>query len=155
MLSFQVQAADAAGNKLPRFDHIVVAILENLTLSQAIDRNHAPFIYSLATGGALFVNSYVVSRPSQPNYFAPFSGSTHGIRDGNNHMFDAPNLAGAMDKPVWILNRFGTDWRWLLNRTDSPWYPTAKLHRQHKGRDWDDVVRRVETDLSIWQTRGA
>lgn len=100
MLPFHVQAADAAGNNLPRFDHIVVAILENRTLGQVIDRKRVPFIYSLATCGALFVNSYVVSHPSQPNYFAPFSGSTHSIHDGNDQMFDAPNLAGAMDKPV-------------------------------------------------------
>ena len=57
------------------------------------------------------------------------------------------HLAGALGKPVWILNRFDTDWRWLLERTDSPWYPTAKLYRQEKAGDWDAVVRRVKTDL--------
>ena len=57
------------------------------------------------------------------------------------------HLAGAMGKPVWILNRFDTDWRWLLDRTDSPWYPTAKLYRQERAGSWDDVVQRVRHDL--------
>ena len=57
------------------------------------------------------------------------------------------HLAGAMGKPVWILNRFDADWRWLLDRTDSPWYPTVKLYRQEKAGDWDNVVQRVKTDL--------
>ncbi len=57
------------------------------------------------------------------------------------------HLAGAMGKPVWILNPFNTDWRWLLDRTDSPWYPTVKLYRQEKAGDWDGVVQRVKSDL--------
>lgn len=57
------------------------------------------------------------------------------------------HLAGALGKPVWILNRFDSDWRWLLDRTDSPWYPTARLYGQQKVGDWDNVVRRVKTDL--------
>src|SRR5215469_13251322 len=40
------------------------------------------------------------------------------------------HLAGALGKPVWLLNRFDTDWRWLLNRDDSPWYPTLRQFRQ-------------------------
>ena len=96
MLSFHVQAADAAGDNLPRFDHIVVVVMENHSPSQVIDPNRAPFIYGLATGGALFVNAFAVAHPSQPNYFALFSGSTQGVRDDQDHMFDAPNLAGAL-----------------------------------------------------------
>ncbi len=57
------------------------------------------------------------------------------------------HLAGALGKPIWILNRFDTDWRWLLDRTDSPWYPTVKLYRQEKAGDWDEVVQRVRGDL--------
>jgi tetratricopeptide (TPR) repeat protein len=57
------------------------------------------------------------------------------------------HLAGALGKPVWILNRFDTCWRWLLERTDSPWYPTAKLYRQKKTGDWENVVQRVKMDL--------
>ncbi|HEY6022739.1 MAG TPA: tetratricopeptide repeat protein [Pseudolabrys sp.] len=57
------------------------------------------------------------------------------------------HLAGAMGKPVWILNRFDSDWRWLLERTDSPWYPTARLYRQASPGNWDDLVQRVRDDL--------
>jgi tetratricopeptide (TPR) repeat protein len=57
------------------------------------------------------------------------------------------HLAGAMGKPVWILNCYETCWRWLLDRSDSPWYPTVKLYRQEKPGAWDDVVRRVKIDL--------
>ena len=65
------------------------------------------------------------------------------------------HLAGALGKPVWILNRFDTCWRWLLERTDSPWYPTAKLYRQEKGEDWDSVIQRVKTDLAGFQPGAA
>ncbi len=57
------------------------------------------------------------------------------------------HLAGALGKPVWILNCFDACWRWLLVRTDSPWYPTAKLYRQETAGDWDGVVRKVAADL--------
>jgi tetratricopeptide (TPR) repeat protein len=57
------------------------------------------------------------------------------------------HLAGALGKRVWLLNRFDTCWRWLLDRTDSPWYPTMRLYRQSCPGDWDDVIERVRGDL--------
>jgi Flp pilus assembly protein TadD len=57
------------------------------------------------------------------------------------------HLAGAMGKPVWVLLHKSPDWRWLLDREDSPWYPTARLFRQSKLGDWQDVVARVEAEL--------
>jgi Tfp pilus assembly protein PilF len=57
------------------------------------------------------------------------------------------HLAGALGRPVWILNRFDTCWRWLLGRSDSPWYPTAKLYRQSTPGDWQEVVQKVADDL--------
>jgi ADP-heptose:LPS heptosyltransferase len=57
------------------------------------------------------------------------------------------HLAGAMGKPVWILNRFDTCWRWLLERVDSPWYPTVKLYRQKSAGDWLAVIDDVTRDL--------
>jgi hypothetical protein len=61
------------------------------------------------------------------------------------------HLAGALGKPVWILNRFDACWRWLYgqdpNRTDSPWYPSARLFRQPKQGDWDSVIEQVKLAL--------
>jgi tetratricopeptide (TPR) repeat protein len=57
------------------------------------------------------------------------------------------HLAGAMGKPVWILLPFNADWRWLANRDDSPWYPSAKLYRQADIGHWDGVVARVQAAL--------
>ncbi|WP_250454964.1 hypothetical protein [Caballeronia sp. ATUFL_M2_KS44] len=53
------------------------------------------------------------------------------------------HLAGALGKPVWILNRLAGDWRWLLDREDSPWYPSARLFTQKTEGDWDEVIGRV------------
>jgi tetratricopeptide (TPR) repeat protein/glycosyltransferase involved in cell wall biosynthesis len=57
------------------------------------------------------------------------------------------HLAGALGKPVWILLSFMPDWRWMLEREDSPWYPTARLFRQSKAGDWDGVGDRLKTAL--------
>ncbi len=60
----------------------------------------------------------------------------------------AAHLAGALGKPVWILLPFLADWRWLLDRDDSPWYPTARLFRQDGPQRWDAVVARVRDALA-------
>jgi tetratricopeptide (TPR) repeat protein len=57
------------------------------------------------------------------------------------------HLAGALGKPVWLLNRFDTDWRWFLNRGDSPWYPTMRIFRQSQPGDWTSVVQSVTDAL--------
>jgi tetratricopeptide (TPR) repeat protein len=57
------------------------------------------------------------------------------------------HLAGALGKPVWILLTHVPDWRWLLNRDDSPWYPSARLFRQHETREWGSVITRVHEAL--------
>ena len=54
------------------------------------------------------------------------------------------HLAGALGKPVWIMLPHVADWRWLLEREDSPWYPTARLIRQPSAGDWDTVAQSVE-----------
>jgi len=58
------------------------------------------------------------------------------------------HLAGALGRPVWIMLPFNADWRWLLNRTDSPWYSHAKLFRQEQIGDWDGVIRRIGAGLA-------
>jgi len=57
------------------------------------------------------------------------------------------HLAGALGKPVWLLNRCESEWRWMLEREDSPWYPTMRIFRQREPGDWDDVMARVAAAL--------
>jgi tetratricopeptide (TPR) repeat protein len=57
------------------------------------------------------------------------------------------HLAGALGKPVWILVTHAPDWRWLLDRDDSPWYPSARLFRQRETREWVEVTMRVREAL--------
>ena len=59
------------------------------------------------------------------------------------------HLAGAMAHPVWTLLPFAPDWRWLLERDDSPWYPTMRLFRQPRPGDWNDVFDRIGKALEI------
>ncbi len=63
------------------------------------------------------------------------------------------HLVGAMGKPVWILVPHAPDWRWLKERTDSPWYPAARLFRQTAAGQWGDVLERVEQRLEQMQAR--
>jgi len=58
------------------------------------------------------------------------------------------HLAGAMGRPVWILLPKASDWRWLLDRSDSPWYPTARLFRQSTPGEWNPVIAEVASALS-------
>jgi hypothetical protein len=54
---------------------------------------------------------------------------------------------------VWIMIPKAADWRWLLDRTDSPWYPTARLFRQDKPGAWDPVIADVQAALTVWMTQ--
>jgi len=58
------------------------------------------------------------------------------------------HLAGALGKPTWVLLPCVPDWRWLLDRDDSPWYPSVKLYRQDEGREWPAVLERVKSDIA-------
>jgi hypothetical protein len=57
------------------------------------------------------------------------------------------HLAGALGRPVWALLPFAPDFRWMLDRDDSPWYPTVRLFRQQKLDDWEGVLDRVRKEL--------
>ncbi len=57
------------------------------------------------------------------------------------------HLAGALGKPVWLLSRYDGCWRWFTGRDDSPWYPSMRLYRQDRPRDWSSVTARVAADL--------
>lgn len=69
----------ATAATIPVLDHVVVVVFENHSFGQIIGSSNAPFINSLATGGANMTNFFAETHPSEPNYFAMFSGSTQGI----------------------------------------------------------------------------
>ena len=60
------------------------------------------------------------------------------------------HLAGALGVPVWVLLTAVADWRWLVDREDSPWYPSMRLFRQKGRGDWDGVLERVEREIDAW-----
>lgn len=61
----------------------------------------------------------------------------------------AAHLAGALGRPAWIALPFAPDWRWFLNRHDSPWYPQARLFRQQRAGAWEDVMLTLKAALAV------
>ncbi|MFI8824668.1 alkaline phosphatase family protein [Streptomyces sp. NPDC053431] len=91
-------AAETAAT-VPTPDHVVVVVFENHAYSQVIGSSSAPYINSLKSGGANLTQSYAETHPSQPNYFALFSGSTQGVTDDSCYtpgFSSAPNLASEL-----------------------------------------------------------
>lgn len=60
------------------------------------------------------------------------------------------HLAGALGRPVWTLLPYAAEWRWMVGRDDSPWYPTMRLFRQARPGDWPGLVRRLGDELASW-----
>jgi hypothetical protein len=78
---------------VPTYDHIVVVMMENHNYDQIIGNTQAPYINTLAAGGALLTNYTGITHPSQPNYFALYAGTTFGITDDNHHTETGPTIA--------------------------------------------------------------
>jgi hypothetical protein len=60
------------------------------------------------------------------------------------------HLAGSLGRPTWLLNRYDTEWRWLLEREDSPWYASVRIFRQPKAGDWTSVISRMKDELRVF-----
>jgi ADP-heptose:LPS heptosyltransferase len=58
------------------------------------------------------------------------------------------HLAGALGMPVWLALAYSADWRWFVDRSDTPWYPTMRLFRQTRPGDWKSVFRQIEEELA-------
>jgi acid phosphatase len=82
---------------VPRFDHVVVVVEENRSYADIIGNRAAPYLNSLAAGGALFTRSFALTHPSEPNYLALFSGSTQGLtNDSCPHSYSGQNLGSQL-----------------------------------------------------------
>jgi len=62
------------------------------------------------------------------------------------------HLAGALGKPTWLLNRYGSEWRWMDKKETTPWYPTMKIYNQTQLKDWESVLEKVMKDLKKFTT---
>jgi hypothetical protein len=90
-------------------------------------------------------------RPEYDQEDSPFTNAAAIIR--NLDLVITPDtaiahLAGALGAPVWVALALRSDWRWLVHRDDSPWYPTMRLFRQAKHRDWNGLFQRVALELA-------
>ena len=65
------------------------------------------------------------------------------------------HLAGALGKPVWLLNSFESEWRWMLERNDTPWYPSMRIFRQKQRGAWDGVLSEVAEQLALFAALAA
>jgi phosphatidylinositol-3-phosphatase len=87
-------ASSASTGTVPQPAHTIVIVFENRAFGQVVGSKQAPYLNELAHQGALFTQSYAITHPSQPNYLALFSGSTHGVEsDSCPYYFNSPNLA--------------------------------------------------------------
>ncbi|MEN6565542.1 MAG: tetratricopeptide repeat protein [Veillonellales bacterium] len=89
----------------------------------------------------------VFSRPEEMEDFAETAGLITHLDLVITVDSAVAHLAGAMGKKTWLLLPFAPDWRWQMDREDSPWYPTMRLFRQCKADDWPDVINRVRGAL--------
>ncbi|MBN0044921.1 acid phosphatase [Streptomyces actuosus] len=134
-----------AANGVPTPDHVVVVVFENHAYGQIIGSSRAPYINSLKSGGADLTRSYAETHPSQPNYFALFSGSTQGITDDSCFtpgFSSAPNLASELlsSQKTWASYNEGlpnqgstTCSSGRYARKHNPWFgfsnvPTSSAH---------------------------
>ncbi|MPZ36410.1 MAG: tetratricopeptide repeat protein [Rhodospirillales bacterium] len=145
-----------------------IAVAWSGRVDHANDRNRSitleRFAPLLAAGQGSFVSIQRELRSGDADTLAQLPNVTH-VGDGLGDFDDTAavmaladlvvavdtsvvHLAGAMGRPVWVLLPFQPDWRWLLDREDSPWYPAARLFRQPRPGDWESVIGRVREELS-------
>ncbi|MBP2314353.1 tetratricopeptide repeat protein [Azospirillum soli] len=97
--------------------------------------------------GTYFGRAPLVNLGPEITDFADTMGIVHGLARVVGVDTALIHLAGAMGRPASVLLPYAPDWRWLLKRGTTPWYPTVTLHRQHKPGRWDDAVREVASGL--------
>ena len=92
-----ISSSFALAQTIPKYDHVVIVIMENQSTDQVIGNVNAPYINSLANSGAYFNNAHGITHPSQPNYLGLFSGSTQGVTDDSCPVnFSSANLGSQL-----------------------------------------------------------
>jgi Tfp pilus assembly protein PilF len=112
--------------------------------------------YSLQKGEAASEASKmpVIDFSSRLTDFAQTAGLMKGLDLVITIDTSVAHLAGALGKEVWTLLPFSPDWRWFLERADSPWYPSMRLFRQPKPGDWKSVIKQIARELKrLFETR--
>ena len=153
-------------DRLGQHDRLRVGLVWSGNPAHQNDHNRSIALHMLAPildSGASFVSLQKGVRDSD----RPFLAERSEIIDLTEHLTDfsetaalmscldlviavdtsVAHLAGALGRPVWVLLPFTPDFRWLLDRDDSPWYPTARLFRQNASREWGSVIERVRVEL--------
>jgi FKBP-type peptidyl-prolyl cis-trans isomerase 2 len=92
-------------------------------------------------------SSKVIDYTDEIHDFSDTAGLLHNLDLVISVDTAVAHLAGALGKPVWTLLPFIPDWRWMLDRDDSPWYPTMRLFRQPSPGDWKSVIAKVKAEL--------
>jgi tetratricopeptide (TPR) repeat protein len=100
-----------------------------------------------ADAQALRVNSHVLTFAEEGTDFGDAAAVCECIDLVISVDTSVAHLGGALGKETWVLLPFSPDWRWMLDRDDSPWYSSVKLYRQKNAGDWRDVLGKVRADL--------
>jgi hypothetical protein len=85
---------------------------------------------------------------ARPNGFDDLAGAMANCDLIVTSDTSAAHFAGALGRPVWVALRYRPDWRWMVERGDSPWYPTMRLFRQKTHADWDSVFAEIAAELA-------
>jgi acid phosphatase len=149
MLTMLLVAQSALSSELPRPDHIVIVIEENKSLTQIIVNREAPYINELAKRGALFIQSYGVTHPSQPNYLALFSGSTRGITSNICPLtFSGDNLASLLQEKGLSFTSYAES---LPEAGYDGCYYGAYMRKHNPAANWKELVK-VNQPFSAFPT---
>ncbi len=164
---FRAQLADLPGIK--------VGLVWSGNPKHMNDRNRslslAPMLSAFGTSGAHFISVMKEVRPADRQHM----DATGLVRDFSAQLNDftdtaaliecldvvisvdtsVAHIAGAIGRPIWMLLPFSPDWRWMNDRSDTPWYSSMKLYRQANPHDWDSALAAAATDLaSLAQASG-
>jgi phosphatidylinositol-3-phosphatase len=150
VISICFAGLSAQAQTLPLPSHIVVVMEENHAYSQIIGSPDAPYINSLADDGASFTNSHAITHPSQPNYLALFSGSTHSLTsDSCPHTFSTGNLGSELIAAHWTFTGFSEG----LPAPGSEICTSGEYARKHAPwTDFSDLASSVNQPFTAFPT---